>query len=92
MRTYLIGYDLNKQGQNYNRLIEEIKHIGNWWHCLGSTFIIKSNSTALEIRNHLNKFIDNNDELLVVRLTGEAAWVNFEKNCSEWLNNNLSYD
>jgi hypothetical protein len=29
MKTYLIGYDLMKQGQDYNALTEEIKKIGN---------------------------------------------------------------
>ncbi|WP_281980342.1 hypothetical protein [Tenacibaculum mesophilum] len=92
MKTYLIGYDLNKEGQNYNSLISEIKKLGNWWHCLDSTLIIKSNSSAVIIRNHLSKFIDENDKLLVVRLEGEGAWLGFDTDCSNWLKNNLSYN
>lgn len=92
MKTYLIGYDLNKEGQNYNNLIAEIKKLGNWWHCLDSTFIIKSNNLSSVIRDHLSKFIDKNDKLLVARLTGEAAWAGFDNDCSKWLNENLSYD
>ncbi|PLX08371.1 MAG: SinR family protein [Marinilabiliales bacterium] len=88
-KSYLIGYDLNKTGQDYATLIEEIKKIGNWWHCLDSTFIVKSTSTAALIRDHLGEFIDSNDELLVVCLTGEGAWTGFSKECSDWLNNNL---
>jgi len=89
MKTYLIGYDLNKTGQDYDSLIEQIKKLGNWWSCLDSTWIIKSNSTAKDIRNHLQKYIDSNDELLVVRLSGEAAWKGFDKECSRWLLDNL---
>lgn len=88
-KSYLIGYDLNKLGQDYTTLIEEIKKLGTWWHCLDSTFIIKSSLTAAVIRDHLKKFIDSNDELLVVCLTGEAAWTGFSKECSDWLKNNL---
>jgi hypothetical protein len=61
MKTYLIGYDLMKQGQDYDVLIEEIKKIGNWWHCLDSTWIIKTNLDSEQIRNRLIPKIDNND-------------------------------
>ena len=90
MKTYLIGYDLIKQGQNYDALTEEIKNMGNWWHCLGSTWIIKTNLDSVQIRDRLILKIDNNDKLLVVRLREEAAWVGFEKECSDWLKNNLT--
>lgn len=89
MKTYLIGYDLNKTGQDYQTLIEEIKKLGLWWHCLDSTFIIKNDSTASDIRDYLKKYIDSNDELLVVRLSGEGAWTGFDQVCSEWLKTNL---
>lgn len=89
MKTYLIGYDLNKQGQDYTTLIEKIKKIGLWWHCLDSTWIVKSDNTAVEIRDFLKQFIDNNDELLVVHLSGEAAWKGFSDDCSKWLKDNL---
>lgn len=88
-KTYLIGYDLNKSGQDYSTLIEKIKELGDWWHCLDSTFIIKSTSTSISIRDHLKNFIDVNDELLVVGLNGEAAWYGFNSECSNWLKNNL---
>jgi hypothetical protein len=37
----------------------------------------------------LTPYIDSNDELLVVKLTREAAWQGFDNNCSTWLKNNL---
>ncbi|MDY0780965.1 hypothetical protein [Tenacibaculum sp. IB213877] len=92
MRTYLIGYDLNKSGQDYSTLIEKIKEIGNWWHCLDSTFIIKTNNSSSQVRDYLLNFIDQNDKLLVVRLYGEGAWTGFDTNCSKWLKENLSLD
>jgi hypothetical protein len=89
IKSYLIGYDLNKSGQEYETLIEEIKKLGTWWHCLDSTWIIKANSSTSIVRDHLKKIIDNNDELLVVCLTGEGAWTGFSDECSNWLKNNL---
>ncbi|WP_242916334.1 hypothetical protein [Pontibacter liquoris] len=90
MKTYLIGYDLNKSGQNYDALINRIKEISSiWWHNLDSTWIIKSNSSAKDIRDDLKLYIDANDELLVAGLTGEAAWAGFKDKGSTWLLNNI---
>ena len=90
MKTYLIGYDLMKQGQDYDALIEAIKKIGNWWHCLDSTWIVKTNLNSEQIRDYLIPKIDNNDRLLVVRLKRESAWIGFEKECSDWLEKYLT--
>jgi hypothetical protein len=89
MNTYLIGYDLDKPGQVYKDLIDKIKSFGTWWHCLDSTWLIKSSLSAKAIRDTLNTIIDNNDKLLVARLSGEAAWTGFIADCSDWLKNNL---
>ncbi len=92
MKTYLVGYDLNKPGQDYDDLFKAIKALGSWWHCLDSTWIIKTDWTSVQIRDDLSKHIDNSDELLVVRLTGEGAWTGFDNQCSQWLKDNLSYE
>ena len=89
MASYLIGYDLNRPGQNYPELFTAIKAIGLWWHCLDSTWIVKTDKSAIQIRDVLQPHIDNSDELLVARLTGEAAWAGFNQECSSWLTSNL---
>ena len=90
MAAYLIGYDLNKSGQDYETLIAAIKNYGTWWHCLDSTWIVKTERDAGQIRDYLRPFIDGNDELLVVHLSGTAAWAGFSKECSDWLLQNLN--
>jgi len=89
MKSYLITYDLLKPGQNYDELYEAIKKLGNWWHCLQSVWIIKTDSTAIQIRDALQSYCDSNDKLLVVRLSGEGAWTGFDSTCSSWLKTNL---
>lgn len=90
MNTYLIGYDLNKAGQNYEDLIDKIKSTFNyWWHHLDSTWIVKTDLQAVQIRDLLMPHIDSNDELLVVYLGHEAAWVGFGDKGSQWLKENL---
>lgn len=91
MKIYFIGYDLMNPGQDYSSLFDAIKSVGTWWHCLDSTWLVKSASSAIQIRNTLVAHIDSNDKLLVACLTGEAAWRGFDEQCSSWLSNNLQF-
>jgi len=90
MSAYLIGYDLDKPGQNYPNLFSAIKNCGtNWWHCLDSTWIILSNKTTAQVRDHLTPHIDANDKLLVVLYGGDWASYGFSAECGDWLKANL---
>lgn len=89
MATYMIGYDLNAPGKDYEPLWKAIKKQGEWWHCLDSTWLVVSTKTAKQIRDALGAHIDGNDELLVVELTGVGAWQGFDAKGSKWLKDNL---
>lgn len=86
MNTILIGYDLNKAGQDYDKLIKRIKDYGTWWHHLDSTWLIRTEQSTTEVRDVLRPLIDSNDELLVVDVTGgPASWYGFKESGSKWL-------
>lgn len=89
MRTYIVGYDLRRPGQDYTTLITAIQAYPNWWHHLDSTWVIKSNDSAAAIRDNLQRHIDANDELLVASLSGESAWFGFDSKGSQWLLDNI---
>jgi hypothetical protein len=81
MGKYLVSYDLDKPGQDYSRLISEIERLGGV-RVLYSEWLLRSNANAEQLRDHLWAFIDSNDMLLVVTLTGEAAWTGLMANSS----------
>ena len=86
MATILIGYDLNRPAQNYEGLIDKIKGYGAWWHHLDSTWLVKTSKTPVQIRDDLVRIIDQNDELLVMDVSGDArAWHGFDASGSKWL-------
>jgi len=86
----MVGYDLIKPGKDYSDLIGAIKNVSqDWWHCLDSTWIIKTNNTAEQVRNLLLDHIDGNDGLLVATLSAPGAWAHFSQECSDWLRSNL---
>jgi hypothetical protein len=88
MPAYIICYDLIKR-KDYPELFKAIKALGSWWHCLDSTWIVVNDGPSTTIRNTLQKHIDADDRLLVAKLSGEAAWIHLDKECSDWLMKNL---
>jgi hypothetical protein len=90
MNTVLISYDLNQPGQDYSDLLTKLRSYGTYWHHLDSLWIIKANETAEVLRDVLKSYLDKNDELLVVNITGNpAAWTGFSDQGSKWLEENL---
>jgi hypothetical protein len=90
MKTLLVGYDLNKPGQNYADLEAKIKSCGAWWHNLDSTWLIRANMTPVELREALKPYLDASDELLVIDVTADAAaWTGFSKQASQWILDHL---
>jgi hypothetical protein len=94
MATYIISYDLNTEGPGYSaankKLTDRIKELfPTFWHNLDSTWIVVTELTAVQIRDDLKRYIDKNDELLVVKSGGEGAWIGIKKTGSDWLKKHL---
>lgn len=89
MSAYLVTFDLNRQGQNYDGVVEAIKSYGTWAKVATTTFVIVTSSSAGQIRDKLQAKIDSNDELFVAKLSGEAAWYGLSDSVSKWLQENL---
>lgn len=70
---YLVSYDLLRPGQNYDGLINAIKQLGGK-RVLLSAWAFYSTATAVQLRDHLRQFIDQNDRLLVTGINGWASW------------------
>ncbi|RHH25996.1 hypothetical protein DW219_00115 [Desulfovibrio sp. AM18-2] len=90
MKTYIITYDLNRPGQNYDSLIEAIKSYRLWAKIQKSTWAIKTTSSAIEVRDALCRHIDSNDSLFVGEIGRDAAWFGLLKEVSDWLKRELT--
>ncbi|MFC7240534.1 hypothetical protein ACFQS4_20430 [Saliphagus sp. GCM10025317] len=89
MSVYSINYDLHRPGQEYDELYEAIKDLGAWWHCLESVWLVDTSSSATDIRDELKQYLDSNDEILVIRLSGSWASRGLSDECSDWLYDRL---
>ncbi len=91
MKTLLVGYDLNKSGQDYEDIWAYLNAQSSWWHHLDSTWLIRTELTAVQLRDAIAEIgLDANDELLVIDVSGDAAaWKGFHPRGSKWLKDNL---
>ncbi len=90
MNTFLISYDLIRPHKDYANLIAHLKSYTLWAHPLESVWLVKSTSTAAQVRNAAQAHIDSNDKLFVVDVTSRAAaWVNLPLDVSNWLQSSL---
>lgn len=82
---YAINYDLKRPGQNYDALHESIKSFGDWWHYLGSTWLVDTTLSAQGIWSKLEPHVDKNDFFLVVGVTRDyQGWL--PKDAWDWIN------
>ena len=85
MSYYLISYDLNGYNKDYDSLFEEIEKINTATKCkpLESVWLIKSNLSAADIFDRLDKVIDNDDELLIIEVTNKFKSRSFKAKLNE---------
>ena len=90
MDSYLINYDINSKGKIDSGLIAAIEKLSDTrWQCLRSAWIVRSDHDEGDIRDALTSHIHEGDQLLIVRLSGEGAWIGFDQGCSSWFVNNI---
>ena len=83
---YLINYDLHTPGKNYDHLIDAIQCYQNWAKISRSCWMIRSDSAVTQIRDHLMRYLDQNDLLMVCTVDSWAAF-NLSQDVVTWLNN-----
>ena len=90
MKKYMITYDLNTPGKNYDNVIDAIKAASNgtWCSFWRSSFLICSKLTANEIFSVLEPHIDSNDSLFIVEVTAHyQGWLS--KDEWDFINQNV---
>lgn len=76
MSLYLISYDLNSLFKDYNALYEAIESIGPSCHCLESTWLVYTNTSAQDICTAISLRIGVNLSLLVIKVSKDfQTWL-----------------
>jgi len=84
MTVYLITYDLKSPGQDYSKLYEKIKSLGDTNHPLESVWFVDTPKRADEIKAIVRSAMDTNDNVFITRVTsGYSGYAN--KSLWTWL-------
>ena len=83
-----ISYDLYAPGQNYERVIEAVKSLGNWAKVQKSFWYVNSHYSSAQARDFMWAAMDANDSVIVVDATNNAAnWKNISDEVGEYIIN-----
>ncbi len=89
--VYLITYDLNNPGQNYDDVIQAIKDAstGAWCSYWKSSYLIKSNyTTADAVFDKIKPHLDKNDTALVIEVkNNKQGWLTQDQ--WDYINNHI---
>jgi hypothetical protein len=88
MTAFVVCYDLRAPGRNYQTLYDRLRQYPQWGKVTESTWVVVTTWTAVQIRDDLRQYVDDNDRIFVVKSAGEAAWVNSVCE-TEWLKGHL---
>ena len=90
-KRYMITYDLNKQGKDYENVIAAIKDVsdGFWCHYWESSFLISSYyQYADDVANKIIPYLDSNDRLIVIEvINNKQGWISDKQ--WDYINNNI---
>lgn len=90
MSLFVVSYDLNAPGRNYEALYEHLKGYGTWARPVESVWIVKSTSkTAGQIRDDAKRHMDSNDKLVVFETGTQWATQNVAASTNEWLHKHV---
>ena len=88
MPCYIVSFDLFDPLRNHDELYMAVKAYTDWAKLNGSTWVLVTEDSALQIRDQLKQHLEVNDRLFIVKSGVEAAWRNPECE-NEWLKENL---
>jgi len=87
MALFSLTYDLIKT-KDYNKLNEGIDKIpGSKTKPTESQWLLDTNWSSEEIREHIRGFVDKDDKILVIKLVQPPFWAtwNIKKDSTDWL-------
>jgi len=86
----MISYDLIAPGRGYEALRSFLESHSYWAKPVESLYLVKTNKSAEVFRNDLLNYLDTNDKVIVIDVTGRAsAWKGLPDKVSNWIKSNL---
>jgi hypothetical protein len=88
MSVYLVTYQLNSPGQEYQDLydaIEAYDHINP----INSVYFIDAEPGAPEVKDELKQYIDSNDSLIVIEVNSHWGMTGVSSDHGDWIRDRI---
>ena len=86
-----ISYDLKTPGQDYSRIISEIKTLGSWAKILESLWFVSTNLSINDVVSKIKTKIDYNDSFIVIDAkNNNASWNNLNNETANFIKSKWS--
>lgn len=83
MALFSITYDLIDK-KDYDTLIDRLKELDTVKVQLSQWFLSADN-TAIEVKDHLAQFVDDDDKLMVIEFSKKPSYTKALKGTNDWL-------
>lgn len=88
MGLFVVSYDLRKR-KDYPTLWKEMDRLGGHKPLLSVYFLNVDVDSAADLRDHLAKFIDEDDQLIVVPFLEKPAHQKANQGTNNWIKENV---
>jgi hypothetical protein len=89
MNTILIHYELHGANRDYDALYQRIMSCGSWCHVHESLWLVKTEKTAAQVRNHVRSVLRQGDQVITIDVTGRSWATNYTNEQTDWMHENI---
>lgn len=81
----LVTYDLKSDRKDYQALYEKLKSASNWWHYLGSTWLLYTTEDVGTWVDRIREVVKEGDHFIVIDITKQKRNGWLPKKAWEWI-------
>lgn len=87
-KIYSLSFDPHvSNAENLHAIVTAMPHTIEWWHYLGSTYLITSHASALELQNYVNQKWVGRFLVSEIQPKNTGGWL--PKEAWDWINSRL---
>lgn len=90
MKSYIVVYQLENSVNDYSKISEKLKAYSGWAKPFDRTWLIRTDKTAVEIRDELASAIERRGSIMVIKIS-DASWATslVQRSINDWMHENV---
>lgn len=84
-KLYAVSFDQISRKESSHTIANALKKLGEYTNPVHNFWIISSEMTTNELTGYLYQYLDKDEKLIVVRLSGEGHFDGVDRETLEWV-------